>query len=221
MVHHALETQPIAVGIGGVIEAGQTRRSLNGAGTIVTTAIVLGHDRIVVAGPGVRASTEFILITDTVTIGIVVADTVTIHIGRRRIGAGTVLDVGLRIVDAGRRIKAPPIDAAAIVHRGKDLEVQGRWVHTTEVNAGAVLVVGAGIEVVRRAGGAAGGQAGPIVHVRRLVIVGGAGIDAPAILARFVIDVGVGVVVHCVRIQTSREQASAIVVIGPGIKVGR
>ena len=220
VVHHALEPEAIAVDVGVVVQTRQGGGPIHGAGAVVTAAIVLRHGRVVVAGRGIRASAEFILVADPVAIGVVEADTVTIDVGGRRVGTGAVLEVGVGVVVAGRRIETASIETGAVVHRGEDLEVEGRRVRAAGVNAGTVLVVGAGIEVVRRAVGATGVQAGPVVHVCRLIIVGRAGIDAPPVLAGGVVDVGTGVVVHGVRIQAAREEARAVVVVGTGIEVG-
>ena len=220
MVHHALEPEAIAVDVGVVIQTGQGGCPVAGAGAVVTAAIVLRHGRVVVARRGVRATAEFILVAYPVAIGVVEADAITIDIGGRRVGAGAILEVRVRVVVASGRIEAASVETGAIVHRSEDLEIQGRRVRAAGVDAGTVLVVGARIIVVRHAVGTTGVQAGPIVHIRRLVIVGRTRIDAPPVLAGRIVDVGARIVVHGVRIQAAREQTSTVVVVGAGIEVG-
>ena len=219
VVHHALQAQAVSGGIRLVVEAGQSRRAAIGTRAVVAAAVVLGHGRVVVAGQGIQAPAEFVFIADAITVGVVEAGAVAIDVVGRRVGAGTVIDIGVRVEVAGRGIDTAPVEAGTVLDVRTGVVVDRRSIGTTVVLAGPVVHVGTGVIVRRRVISAAGVLAGPIVHVRIGIVVGGRGVRTTGVLAAAVVGVRRRVVVHRTAVEAAGEQARAIVRVGRDVIV--
>ena len=142
------------------------------AGLPFTAAVVLGGRRVVVARGRRRTAGHLEGIAHPVPIVVLQAVAEAVVFGCR-IGAGTVVGIGLRIEVAGVGIHTARIEAGPVIGRGVVVKVVGGRVRATAIGAAAVVHVGAGREVVRRSIRApeifaiAAGQRG-----RRIVVVG-------------------------------------------------
>ena len=200
--------EPIAHG---VIREGQARErvagqpggvpSSTGTGAVVAGAVVVGRRGIEVAGHGVVATTDFLLVTDAIRIGVVEAVAVAVKVihtpSSERIEAASVIGIGAGVVVAGRRVR------------------------TTEVETGTVIRVGGGIIIGRRGIGTARVEAGTVVVVGGGIIVRGIRIRTSGIETGTIVDLGVGVVVAGRGIRTSGEDAGSIIEFGRSVVVRR